>query len=159
MRRLAAALDNATYALGECSQIGPVGRSARAAVGLTLIYLALFWRDPSWSDPLLGVVVMPAAVTGLLALRARSAPRPLRATGMLGHVANTAVLVPLFALPPTAGAAFLFYGVSMLVAAARGSGGCEVTAISNLHLDRDDQVGCLLFAPVDVAESRLRRSS
>jgi hypothetical protein len=123
--RSAAAIDNATSALRDGTQIGPAGLSARVTVGLTLIYLAFFWRDPSWADPIVGLIVMPYAVTGLLALRARHGQRPLRATGPLGHVANAAVFVPLFAHPATAGAAFLFYGGSMLVAAARRAGGAR----------------------------------
>lgn len=47
----------------------------------------------------------------------------------------------------------------MLVAAFRRSGGCEVTAISNALLGRDDQVGCALFAPVDLAEAQVRRAT
>jgi hypothetical protein len=81
----------------------------------------------------------------------------LRATGPLGHLANAAVFVPLFAHPATIGTALLFYGGSMLIAAARRAGGCEVTVISNALLNRDDQIGCVLFAPVDLAEARLRR--
>lgn len=137
--------------------IGPLGVAARVVVGAVLIGLALFWRDPAWRDPVLGLAVMPAIVVGLIALRVRRSPAPLRATGPAGHLLNAAVFVPLFALPATAGAAFLFYGASMLVAATRRSGGCEVTAISNTLLDRDDEVGCMLFAPVDIAEARLRR--
>jgi hypothetical protein len=45
----------------------------------------------------------------------------------------------------------------MLLAAARGYAGCEVLAISNWLLRRDDQLGCMVFAPVDLAESQLRR--
>ena len=67
------------------------------------------------------------------------------------------MIVPLFLLPSTVDAAALFYGASMLVAATRGAGGCEVTAISNLLLRRDDQVGCALFAPLDMAEAAVRR--
>jgi hypothetical protein len=106
-----------------------------------------------------GLVVLPHVIIGPLALRARIAERPLLATGSLGHLANAAIFAPLFAHPATAGGAFLFYGGSMLVAAVRRSGGCEVTAISNVVLDRHDQIGCLLFAPVDLAEARRRRSS
>jgi len=95
---------------------------------------------------------MPALVVGVLTLRARRSSEPLSATGPVGHALNLAVLIPLFTLPATAGAAFLFYGASMLVAAARRSGGCEVTAISNTLLRRDDQVGCPLFAPVDALD-------
>jgi hypothetical protein len=48
----------------------------------------------------------------------------------------------------------LFYGASMLLAAWRGYAGCEVLALSNWVLRRDDQVGCLLFSPIDSLESR-----
>lgn len=156
-RRLAAALDSATCALRSCTGIGPAGVVARAGVGVALIYLAFFWNDPGWADPLFAFVVIPAAITGLLALRARRTQRPLRATGPLGHLANAAVFVPLFAHPATVGTALLFYGGSMLIAAVRRAGGCEVTVISNALLNRDDQIGCVLFAPVDLAEARLRR--
>jgi hypothetical protein len=157
-RRLAGVIDNATYALRDCTEIGPAGVVARAAVGFAFAYLAFFWNDPGWADPLFGFVVIPAAVTALLALRARRTQRPLLATGPLGHLANAALFVPLFAHPATVGTALLFYGGSMLIAAARRTGGCEVTAISNALLGRDDQVGCVLFAPVDLAEARFRRS-
>ena len=46
-------------------------------------------------------------------------------------------------------AARLFYGVSMLLAALRSYTGCEVLAISNWLLRRDDQVGRVVFALVD----------
>jgi hypothetical protein len=159
MRRPALALDNATWAPRDCTEVGPLGVLSRGCVGLTLIALAVFWNDPGWADPLIAFVFKPGVVTGLLALRARRTQRRLRATGPIGHLANCAVFVPLFLHPTTAGSAMLFYGGSMLVAAARRSGGCEVTAISNAVLDRDDQVGCMVFAPVDLVESRIRRSA
>jgi hypothetical protein len=40
----------------------------------------------------------------------------------------------------------------MLLAAARGYAGCEVLAVFNWLLRRDDQVGCVLFAAVDQLE-------
>ncbi len=40
----------------------------------------------------------------------------------------------------------------MLVAAARGYAGCEVLAVSNLLLRRDDQVGFAPFWPIDTLE-------
>ncbi len=49
-------------------------------------------------------------------------------------------------------ATMIFYGTTMLVAAVRGYAGCEVLAVSNWLLGRDDQVGCLLFEPIDRAE-------
>lgn len=135
--------------------IGPAGRLARAGVGLALVALALFWRDPDWQDVLLGLVIAPALVLGAMAWRARRSPEPLRATGPAGHAANVAIAIALFVQPATAGAAFLFYGASMLLAAARRNAACEVTAFSNALLGRDDQVGCTLFAPVDLVEEAI----
>jgi hypothetical protein len=90
------------------------------------------------------------AAVGAAPARAHSRHGPDRPPRQPGR------LIPLFSLPATAGASFLFYGASMLVAAARRGGGCQVTAISNALLKRDDQVGCPLFAPLDIAEVRLR---
>ena len=139
--------------------IGPAGIAARVAVGITLVALALLWRTPHWLDFLLGLVVLPGVAIGLLAGRARHYPANLNATGPAGHLANAMVFAPMFILPATAGAALLFYGSSMLAAAARRSGGCEVTMIANTALGRDDQVGCILFAPIDLTESAINRTS
>ena len=139
--------------------IGTVGRLARLAVGLTFIALALFWRDPDWQDFALGLIIAPLLVIAALTWRARRTPSPLRATGLLGHCLNLIILIPLFAWSVTAGAAFLFYGASMLLAAARANGACEVTAISNAVLRRDDHVGCPLFWPLDAAEARFARGT
>ena len=51
-------------------------------------------------------------------------------------------------------AALLFYGGSMLVASARGYAGCEVLAVSNWLLRRNDQIGCAPFWPIDALEAR-----
>ena len=109
-------------------------------------------REPSWRDALLGLLIAPGVILGLAVVRARRSKAPLRATGPLGYLVNAAIAIAAFALPATAGAAFLFYGASMLLAAARSQGGCEVTVVPNVLLGRDDQVGCALFAPVDHAE-------
>ena len=138
------------------ANIGPAGVTARVAVGLLLIYLALFWNDASWRDPVAGLIVLPAIVTGILAIRARRSPEPLAATGPLGHAVNCAVILALTLNPVTVGAALIFYGASMLLAAAGRAGGCEVSAISNAVLDRRDQIGCPLFWPVDAIESIVR---
>jgi hypothetical protein len=105
----------------------------------------------------LGLVVLPGVAIGLFAWRARHHPAYLNATGPAGHLANALVFAPMLILPATAGGALLFYGSSMLVAAARRSGGCEVTVIANTVLGRDDQVGCILFAPIDLTERAINR--
>ena len=137
----------------ECdTRIGPVGRFARLGVGLGLIAAELFLRSPKWWDPVLGLIVVPALLVGVGVVLSRRQTAPLRATGPVGHLVNIAIFGVAVVLPLTSGAALLFYGGSMLVAAATANGGCEVTAVSNLLSARNDQVGCALFAPVDTAE-------
>ena len=131
--------------------IGPGGMLARALVGVTLIGLELYCRDPRWWDPLVAIA-MTAVMVAAMALRARRAPAPLDATGPVAHALSVLVAIPLLFAPATSGGALLFYGGSMLLAAARRNGGCEVTAASNAILARDDQLGCALFACVDAAE-------
>ncbi len=54
--------------------------------------------------------------------------------------------------------AFLgFLGVSLVLAAAVGQPGCEVTAIPNLVLRTNRSLWCCLFSPIDALEARLRR--
>ncbi len=136
--------------------VGPVGTAARIAVGIGFVVLALVWRDPNWADVAVGLVVLPAVAVGLLGWRARRNPGRLDATGPVATCVNAAGFTPLFLIPATAGGALLFCGSSMLVAAARRSGGCEVTEIANVALGRDDQVGCVLFGPIDAAEAGRR---
>jgi len=136
-----------------CGRIGPIGASARVVVGTALLALAAFWREPHWSDAALGLIALPGLITMVLGLRARVGATPLRATGPIAHVVNIAVAPVLFALPATAGPTFVFYGTSMVLAAVRRAGGCEVTAISNVLLRRDDQIGCALFGPIDLIEA------
>lgn len=49
----------------------------------------------------------------------------------------------------------MWLGVSMLLAAWRGYAGCESLAVSNWILRRDDQVGCVVFWPLDTVEARM----
>ena len=142
--------------LPECTtRIGPAGRLARLGFGVALIGVEIFWRDPNWWDPLLGLVVAPGLLLAIAASRGYRHGDELRATGPVAHLVNIAIFFVAVVLPLTSGAALLFYGGSMLVAAATANGGCEVTAISNLLLLRNDQVGCAVFAPVDAAERAL----
>jgi len=143
-------------------RIGPAGTAARVLTALALLYLAGAieggaW-DVDWYDPVVGFVVLPGVmlVVGLLARR--FAARPVHFDGLVGHLANLAIIVILVLNPYTAGGATLFYGATMLVAAWRGQRGCESTVISNLILRRDDQIGCPLFLPVDELEARWRGS-
>lgn len=148
--------------------IGAAGTAARVLVGVVLLGLVLTgeisrgWRPAAWA---LALLVFPAIALFAARLRARRHPAGLRATGPAGYAVNAAVFAALYATPwyapPlgfTSDAALIFYGASMLLAAARGYAGCEVLAVPNWLLRRDDQVGCAVFAPVDALERRRLRA-
>ena len=93
----------------------------------------------------LGLVAFPVLLLAWQWLPGRSSPATLQATGPVATTLNillflALVLTPWYAQPLsfTSGAAFVFYGASMLLAALRGYGGCEVLAVSNWLLRRDD---------------------
>ena len=129
---------------------GPWGRAARLAVGATLVALAVAYWQATWSDVLIGLVALPLLATVLMLLRRRSAA-PIR-LGAAGHLVPLAHIAVTVSLVPDAAA--LFYGSMTLVAALQGNGGCEVTALSNWLRERDDQIGCPLFAPFDALDAR-----
>jgi hypothetical protein len=137
--------------------IGPVGTAARLLVGGLLLgsvvqgHLARGFHLSSWA---LGLVGFPALVLALQWLRARRTPTPLQATGPVSHALNLVVFLALYLMEATSDAALILYGTSMLVAALRGYAGCEVLAMSNWLLQRDDQIGCAVFWPVDYLERR-----
>jgi hypothetical protein len=144
--------------------IGTAGTAARVLIGLVLLASVVSgeasrgWHPAAW---VLALLVFPAAALAAAWLRARRHPAGLRATGPAGHAVNAAVFAALYVTPwyapPlafTSDAALVFYGASLLLAAARGYAGCEVLAVPNWLLRRDDQVGCVVFAPVDALERR-----
>lgn len=145
-------------------QIGPLGAASRLALGGYLVWTLVdppFPRGVSPWSIAVGLFVLPALFTGWQWLRARNHPAPLRATGPLATAINFAgfpalYFTPIYApsLAWTQDAAVLFYGVAMLLAAIRGYAGCEVLAISNWLLRRDDHIGCLIFSPIDQLERR-----
>ena len=158
-------------------QIGGIGTAARVVLGLAFLVLGVTGGRVSVMhgqvgigfEPLsvaVGLVGFPAIVLASQWLRARVVPTSLQATGPGSTALNILVLAALLLTPwyapPlsfTSVAALVFHGASMLLAALRGYSGCEVTAISNWILGRDDQVGCLVLSPVDDLERRLRGSS
>ena len=144
-------------------RIGPLGTAARALVGAALLGSVVWGHIDSGVDLLawvIGLGALPAAT--IVLTRWRAARRPDRLvwlTGPLGYAVTCAVFGAMFAtawyapsLSVLSDAALIFFGTTMLVAAVRGDAGCEVLAISNWVLRRDDQVGCLLFGCVDSVE-------
>jgi hypothetical protein len=144
-----------------------MGTGAQVLVGVALLGSVLQgqldgpFRPASW---LLGLLAFPAVLLAWQWWRVRRRRPRLVATGPLGHGLNIAVFLALYLTPwyaPflgfTSDAALLFYGTSMLLAALRGYAGCEILAVSNWLLRRDDQIGCVVFLPIDHFERhRLR---
>ncbi len=147
--------------------IGFGGTAARVVVGLMLLAIVLQGELSTRGINLLSLAVgllgIPAVVLTWQWLRARRRPARLEATRPWEFVLNMAVLAALYLTPwyarPiafTGDATLYFYGTSMLLAAWRGFDGCEVLAVSNWLLHREDHIGCAVFAPVDYLERRLR---
>jgi hypothetical protein len=149
-------------------RLGVLGAGARVVVGVVLLGSVLGGELRTGglvpTSLVLGLIGFPSVVLASHWLRARRNPTRFDATGPLGMALNTAIIAVLFFGPwyvrPiwfVSDAVLVFYGASMLLAALRGYGGCEVLAVSNWLLRRDDQVGCIVFAPVDLLERRLAR--
>lgn len=145
-------------------RIGAFGTAGRGALGLFLVgsvvegHVSGEFRPLPWG---LGLLVFPAVTLAWHRWRVRRSPGRRSAGGVLGHVGGLAVFLALYltwwyapALDATSDAVLLFYGGSMLLAAARGDRGCEVLAFSNWALGREDEVGCVVFEPVDRLERR-----
>ena len=135
--------------------IGTLGRVVLGVVFLAIPVVAGTKGGLQWYEAALGLLVAPAALLGWQLIRARWSSRPMNATGPAGFAVNFVIGAVFFMFDPTRDAAFVFYGASLLIAALRGYAGCEVLAISNWVLGRDDQVGCVVFSPIDAMEERM----
>ena len=154
---------------GRSRAIGPAGTIARILLGGFLVGSVIEAEITDGITPLLwvlGLLAFPGVLLVAQWVRARRGGGRLYAVGPVAHLITLAGFMALTLIPEynraidvTGDAAVTFVGASMLLAAARGYAGCEVLAISNWLLRRDDQLGCIVFAPVDLAESQLRRSS
>jgi CDP-diglyceride synthetase len=151
-------------ATGRQREIGVIGTAARVILGLALVG-SVVWGEhsaglvpASWA---LGLLGFPAILVAWQWIRAHRSPGRFQATGPVGFTLNIMIFLALYltllyapALAFARDATLIFYGGSMLLAAARGYAACEVLAASNWLLHRDDQVGCLVFAPIDHLEHR-----
>lgn len=141
--------------------IGPWGTTARAVVGAAAIAwgVAVPHEHPLLDLPgassdlvglVVGLVVAPVALTLAVLARGRNAPRL-----HLGHGAACLVTVLAIGVAQFYPAAVLVsIGAPLLLLAAVGRGGCELLAVPNLVLRRDDYLFCLPFSPIDAWERR-----
>ncbi len=145
--------------------IRPFGTLLRVIIGLSMfgsVFYGHFIRGPFRPLPwVVGLIILPGIFTGWQYLRARRNPAPLEANSPVATVLNILIFFAFYLTPFYApaiafmsDAVLIFYGLSMLLAALRGYAGCESLAISNWLLHRNDQIGCLLFSPIDSAEAK-----
>lgn len=155
--------------------IGLIGTTTRVVIGGLMFVLGAnggkfefihgHWQPSVNAAALaIGLVGSPAVLIIWQWMRLRRDHTRLEATGPLATAINIvgfALLIAISFVPAISYvgyAAFVFYGASMLLAAFRGYAGCEVLAVSNWLLHRDDQIGCLVLSPLDQLEQRLHQS-
>jgi hypothetical protein len=150
-------------------KIGALGTGIRLVVASILIVVPIMMAGFAPWDLIGALVVFPLMAVGIDRLLTdgikRVGPPALsaRSSGLAAiWYLNVAVLVLVLALaigltyvtPIDGGAIWLFFGLSMFLAAARGDAGCEVLALENALTGRRDPVGCIAFAPLDALEAR-----
>lgn len=151
--------------------IGPIGTSSRIVAGAAALAVPIALEGAAWWDmaaALLAFPLLSSAVAWLMTrVDGRSSEAGETCDGSLCSARGCALFavmigatVPLGILSPVHGdvAFWGWLGASMLLAAARGYGGCEALAFYNLLTGRRDQIGCLLFTPIDAAEARHDRA-
>jgi hypothetical protein len=148
--------------------LGPIGTAARAIAGGVLILVPIASDGLALWDAFGALVVLPALSVALDRLLAVGVSRLAAIAGRLASEVTRTWSVHLTALililasataltyvtPIDAGAIWLFFGVSLVVAATRGDAGCEAVAIPNAIFRRRERTGCVAFALVDSLETR-----
>jgi hypothetical protein len=149
-------------------EIGPIGTVSRVIGGLVAIGLPIVLSGIGWWDVGAALIVFPAMATALATLVTAAYEHYSPGSLMKRHVVCSgpgcvltitivAIAFTLSALTPISDVAFwVWLGASMLLAAVRGYGGCEVLAFPNVITGRRDRIGCILYTPIDAAEARHR---
>jgi hypothetical protein len=107
-----------------------------------------------WDDLFIGIIALPLAMVVVQLTWNQIKNGPIKATGRMGFIINIIGTIFLF-YTPLHHAMWFYLGFSLLVAAVRGYAGCEVMAISNWVTGRNDQVGCVIFSPLDAIEKKI----
>ena len=125
----------------EARNIGVIGTSARIAIGIGILFLAFWGEGVQWHEAFIGFALFPASLMLFQWARLRRTKESLSAKGPVGYLLNNGIAILFVLIPFTRDSAFLFYGASMILAAIRGEGGCEIMSLSNWLLRRNDEVG------------------
>ncbi len=146
--------------------VGPIGTAVRLGLGLLCVGLIVSGEllsrghltPAAWA---LGLIAFPSLVLAWHWWRIRRNPAAFHDTGPLSFALSLGLPLALYfigwfvpAVGFTSDATIIFIGCSLLLAALRGSGGCEFLAVSNWLLGRSDQMACGVFTPIDDLEQR-----
>ena len=137
-----------------------VGRSSRLKVGILMtLEGARHLIDPSPGLPArtAGVVLGEIAIYTVLHLvMSRFFLRVNHCASMI--VATTAVvLVFVFGGPAGSLGTLIFVGVSLVLAAIRAEGGCEVMTLPGMVLGNRTHLACVIFSPIDWVQATVDR--
>jgi hypothetical protein len=150
--------------------IGPIGTLIRLVLGLGLVGLMVYgqllvsrhFSPVTWA---FGLVVLPAVVLVWHWWRVQRNPARFADDGPLSLGLSLALPLALYlaglyvpAIWFSSDATLIFIGWSLVLAAIRGSGGCELLALSNWLLGRADHVACAVVSPIDYLEQRAFRA-
>jgi hypothetical protein len=151
-------------ATGRQHKIGIIGTAARVALGLVLLGSVVYGQLSShltlatWA---LGLIGFPALMLAWHRWRIHRDLAPFYYTSPLSFVLSVAAPLALYftwwyapAFSVTSDAILIFVGGSLMLAALRGHAGCELLALSNWLLRRNDQIACAAFTPIDILEKR-----
>lgn len=138
--------------------IGALGTISRVAVGAAAIAVPVaIWGSTGWdwAAGLVGFPLLAVAAAALFAALDADARAPY-ARALAGPVFLALLLggatAVTYVSSVDATGVWIFVGASMLLAAAKGYGGCELLAFWNAATGRQDRIGCLVFAPIDALE-------
>ncbi len=146
--------------------VGIIGTVARILFGSILFGTVVYghlngvFRPLPW---LIGLVVFPLIFTLWHSWQIKNKKARFSKTGALAKCGNVFIFLAFYftywyapSIKFMSDAVLIFYGISMLFAAIRGYSRCEVLAISNWLLKRNDQLGCILFTPFDKIDEKLK---
>lgn len=138
----------------------PVGRTLRFLVGAWLVFVVMInLHRPDWRTAVVLLVTLAALSVYYGLLHRLLGRRPINAV-LAKVVALLPLAVFLLARDTDIQVGILaFYGISLLLAAVRGDGGCEVMSLPNLVFQQTTHLPCLLFSPLDRLEERIRHAA
>jgi hypothetical protein len=154
---------------GSRRQIGPLGTLVRIVGGVVAIALPIALDGLTVFEAAVALIALPliAAIVAAVITSTfrRLAPSALQSRHAICSAPGCSLIAVMVAansalVAPTSAngnvTIWVWLGASMLLAATRGYGGCEVLAVSNLVTGRREQIGCILYTPIDQLEASRR---